>query len=166
MPEVMVRYRTASFFGKLYAPELLMGLQTVEEMQDIVIDATPDGRGGYSVDVESLKAGPAAEAAKAPDNVDTSTGEIIDAPATVVADPDDDALRTVEQQGGQSQQQDGPSFEDATAAVKAGDFDLARDMARSLPEGQQKAVEQAIANAQQPQQRQRRERGQGGLGIE
>lgn len=28
MPEVMLRYRTASFFGKLYAPELLMGLQT------------------------------------------------------------------------------------------------------------------------------------------
>ncbi|HQL08855.1 MAG TPA: hypothetical protein PLE35_04590 [Lentisphaeria bacterium] len=99
MPEVMLRYRTASFFGKLYAPELLMGLQTVEEMQDIVIDATPDGRGGYSVDVESLKAGPAAEAAKAPDNVDTNTGEIIDAPATVVTDQDD-ALRQVEQQTG------------------------------------------------------------------
>lgn len=167
MPEVMLRYRTASFFGKLYAPELLMGLQTVEEMQDIVIDATPDGRGGYSVDVESLKAGPAAEATKAPANVDTSTGEIIDAPATVVSDPDDDALRTVEQQGGQSQQQDGPGFEDAISAVKSGDFDSARDIARGLNDGQQKAVEQAIANAQQPQQqRQRRERGQGGLGIE
>lgn len=42
MPEVMLRYRTASFFGKLYAPELLMGLQTVEEAQDI-IDLNPDG---------------------------------------------------------------------------------------------------------------------------
>lgn len=166
MPEVMLRYRTASFFGKLYAPELLMGLQTVEEMQDIVIDAQPDGRGGYSVDVESLKAGPAAEAQKAPDNVDTSTGEIIDAHATTATDPDDDALRSVEQ-GGQSQQQDGPTFEDAIGAVKAGDFDLARDMARSLADGQKQAVEQAITNAQHPQQqRQRRERGQGGLGIE
>ena len=167
MPEVMLRYRTASFFGKLYAPELLMGLQTVEEMQDIVIDATPDGRGGYSVDVESLKSGPAAEATKVPANVDTSTGEIIDAPVTTATDPDDDALRTVEQQGGQSQQQDGPGFEDAISAVKSGDFDAARDIARGLNDGQQKAVEQAIANAQPPQQqRQRRERGQGGLGIE
>lgn len=46
MDEVMLRYRTASFFGKLYAPELLMGLQTVEEAQDI-IDLNPDG--SYSV---------------------------------------------------------------------------------------------------------------------
>lgn len=46
MDEVMLRYRTASFFGKLYAPELLMGLQTVEEAQDIV-DLNPDG--SYSV---------------------------------------------------------------------------------------------------------------------
>lgn len=99
MPEVMLRYRTASFFGKLYAPELLMGLQTVEEMQDIVIDATPDGRGGYSVDVESLKAIPDEEAPKASANVDTGTGEIIDAPATTENDPDDDALRQIEQQG-------------------------------------------------------------------
>lgn len=167
MPEVMLRYRTASFFGKLYAPELLMGLQTVEEMQDTVIDATPDGRGGYTVDVESLKSGPAKEAEKTPTNVDTSTGEIIDAPATVVTDPDDAALRQV---GQAVQQQNDPTFEDAIGAVKSGDFDLARDIARSLADEQKQAVEQAIANAQQPQQRRsRRERGQGGqdgLGIE
>lgn len=42
MPEVMLRYRTASFFGKLYAPELLMGLQSTEEVYDI-IDMNPDG---------------------------------------------------------------------------------------------------------------------------
>lgn len=36
MDEVMLRYRTASFFGKLYAPELLMGLQTAEEVEDII----------------------------------------------------------------------------------------------------------------------------------
>lgn len=35
MQEVMLRYRAASLFGKLYAPELLMGLQTAEETQDI-----------------------------------------------------------------------------------------------------------------------------------
>lgn len=51
MPEVMLRYRTASFFGKLYAPELLMGLQTVEESQDI-IDIHPDG--SYSVGQQSF----------------------------------------------------------------------------------------------------------------
>lgn len=37
MPDVMLRYRAASFFGKLYAPELLMGIQTAEEMEDKTI---------------------------------------------------------------------------------------------------------------------------------
>lgn len=36
MDEVMLRYRTASFFGKLYAPELLMGIQSAEEVQDYI----------------------------------------------------------------------------------------------------------------------------------
>ena len=35
MPELMLRYRAASFFGRLYAPEILNGLQTVEESEDI-----------------------------------------------------------------------------------------------------------------------------------
>ena len=51
MDEVMLRYRTASFFGKLYAPELLMGLQTVEEAQDIIEASTgPDGTISVNVD--------------------------------------------------------------------------------------------------------------------
>jgi hypothetical protein len=42
MPEMMLRYRTASFFGKLYAPELLMGLPSSEEVHDIrEVDITP-----------------------------------------------------------------------------------------------------------------------------
>ena len=36
MQEVMLRYRAASMFGKLYAPELLLGLQSAEEVQDVV----------------------------------------------------------------------------------------------------------------------------------
>jgi len=35
MPEVMLRYRSASFFGKNYAPDILMGMQSVEELYDI-----------------------------------------------------------------------------------------------------------------------------------
>lgn len=35
MPELMLRYRAAAFFGRLYAPELLMGMQTTEELNDI-----------------------------------------------------------------------------------------------------------------------------------
>lgn len=35
MPELMFRYRSASFFGRLYTPEILNGMQSVEEMLDI-----------------------------------------------------------------------------------------------------------------------------------
>lgn len=34
MPELMIRYRAAAFFGRLYAPDILMGMHTVEEVQD------------------------------------------------------------------------------------------------------------------------------------
>lgn len=35
MPEQMLRYRAASFWTRAYAPEISMGMHTVEEMQDI-----------------------------------------------------------------------------------------------------------------------------------
>lgn len=54
MPDVMLRYRTASFFGKLYAPELLMGLQTTEEVHD-TIDVTPAPDGTLQADIDSLR---------------------------------------------------------------------------------------------------------------
>ena len=40
MPELMLRYRSAAFFGRLYAPEMLLGMQAAEEVADI-IDVTP-----------------------------------------------------------------------------------------------------------------------------
>lgn len=42
MPELMLRYRAAAFFGRLYAPDVLMGMQTAEEVIDVEpIDVTP-----------------------------------------------------------------------------------------------------------------------------
>ena len=55
MPEVMLRYRAASFFGKLYAPELLMGIATAEEMQD-TIDLTPQADGSFARQEEAQAA--------------------------------------------------------------------------------------------------------------
>jgi hypothetical protein len=40
MPELMIRYRAAAFFGRLYAPDILLGMQTAEEAEDIVSDAS------------------------------------------------------------------------------------------------------------------------------
>lgn len=68
MPDQMFVYRCASFWQRAYAPELGMGLQTVEDIHD-TFDAPrgPDGR--FSVDLDSLR----------PDStssVDKETGEI------------------------------------------------------------------------------------------
>lgn len=35
MPDLMLKYRAATFFGREYVPDLLMGMQTVEEVNDI-----------------------------------------------------------------------------------------------------------------------------------
>lgn len=35
MPELMFRYRAAAFFGRLYAPDVLMGMATADEAEDI-----------------------------------------------------------------------------------------------------------------------------------
>lgn len=56
MPEVMLRYRAASFFGKLYAPELLMGLQTAEEVRDATIIMEPGEDGSYEMSFADLEA--------------------------------------------------------------------------------------------------------------
>ena len=44
MPSIMFMYRAASFFAKVYAPNITMGMQTREEMEDITVtDVTPHG---------------------------------------------------------------------------------------------------------------------------
>lgn len=35
MPDLMLRYRAAAFFGRLYCPELLMGMQSEDEVIDV-----------------------------------------------------------------------------------------------------------------------------------
>jgi hypothetical protein len=35
MPELMLRYRAAAFFGRLYAPDVLNGMQASEEIEDV-----------------------------------------------------------------------------------------------------------------------------------
>ena len=75
IPELMLRYRCASFFGRLYAPELLMGLQSREEVEDF-IEAKPDGSGNFTVNLGDLQD---QAAPPIPDQEDTSVsdGEIV-----------------------------------------------------------------------------------------
>lgn len=60
MPDVMLRYRAASFFGKLYAPELLMGLQSAEEIHDTTITIEPE-RTGQFLSLEDVNSTPSAK---------------------------------------------------------------------------------------------------------
>jgi hypothetical protein len=47
MEDQMLRYRSAAFFGRIYAPELLMGLPADDEVRDtLVLKEDPDG--GYT----------------------------------------------------------------------------------------------------------------------
>lgn len=95
MEEVMLRYRTASFFGKLYAPELLMGMQSVEEAQDIMTlnhDGTVDVPGKPVVTMPVARAEAPAAAAVQPTAAaaaDPATGETTPPPTAKVIDPAD-----------------------------------------------------------------------------
>lgn len=112
MPELMLRYRCASFFGRLYAPELLMGLPSAEEAEDITAVQQPDGT--YAVNVDDLRASQVkAESERKPvtektyrtpkadkpagETLDKQTGEIIDSEEQE-PDPEQD------EQAGQVQQ--------------------------------------------------------------
>lgn len=96
MPEIMLRYRAASLLGRLYAPELLMGLQSREEVEDF-IQAERDPDGAYVVDVSDLRnrepeppaVHDSAEEAEDVELVNTETGEILEAAAE--AEPADEA---------------------------------------------------------------------------
>ena len=35
IPELMLSYRAYAFFGRVYCPEIMMGLQSAEEVEDV-----------------------------------------------------------------------------------------------------------------------------------
>lgn len=94
MPEVMLRYRSAAFFGKLYAPELLMGLQTAEEATDIIdVERGPDGKYGMPMPLSELRdtGAPAADGQAAQDEQDDNAPA---GPATSTTPTADDGAAT------------------------------------------------------------------------
>jgi hypothetical protein len=76
------------------------------------------------------------------ENVDQATGEILDAPR------EETASQSVAE---------GPSIKDALQAVEDKDFELARDIARGLPDEDRRRVEAEIAKAQRPAAQNRRQ---------
>lgn len=73
MPEQMLRYRAAAWFIRVYAPEIAMGLRTVEEVRDTIeMEQAQDGsfvaseQQKTSMTVEEVKAAAQAQQAPAP----------------------------------------------------------------------------------------------------
>ena len=108
IPELMLRYRCASFFGRLYAPELLMGLQTSEEVHDF-IDAKPDGSGNFTVNLDDL------QNQSAPPIPDADS-DIVE--AEIVTDSTESATKTAESAADQTE-----SASETTETVTAADTD-------------------------------------------
>ncbi|MEJ1390292.1 MAG: hypothetical protein RPU34_05250, partial [Candidatus Sedimenticola sp. (ex Thyasira tokunagai)] len=78
MPEVMLGYRAASFFGKRYAPDILMGMQTAEELNDI-IDVNPQtGRVINDSQDQAVNTINSILKEEATEKVNTETGEVTD----------------------------------------------------------------------------------------
>jgi hypothetical protein len=66
MPDLMMRYRSAAFFGRIYAPELLMGLPTAEEVHDV-----------FSVDADgTVTSGGKQSVPRSTGDIDPATGEL------------------------------------------------------------------------------------------
>lgn len=48
MPQIMFRYRAATFFARTYCPETLLGMKTLDELDDIIVDLKRHTNGTYT----------------------------------------------------------------------------------------------------------------------
>jgi hypothetical protein len=133
LPDLMLRYRSAAFLGRLYAPECLMGIMTVDELDDVTqtgeIDVTPRvspatrSAGALLKEVATRSAPPAERGVISDEFVNRGTGEVV---------PPMDVTSTA------------PTIDDVLAMVAAGDVDTAQDLARSLGDEDSARVFNAI----------------------
>ena len=72
MPEVMLRYRSATFLVRFYAPDVMLGYQTAEEVTDISYASGPD------LTASPLTGAMLIEQSQVGDVIDADTGEIVD----------------------------------------------------------------------------------------
>jgi hypothetical protein len=86
MPEIMLRYRSGTFLVRMYAPQVMLGYQTVEEREDLVFAAAPIA--------EPLTGQALLEQAAPAETVDAETGEVSEEapaqPGLNLADDSDD----------------------------------------------------------------------------
>jgi hypothetical protein len=127
MTQQMFRYRTASWLGRAYCPEVLMGLPTSDEIEDLAFSGAIDVRAERvaeaPIELPRAKAETRAPANAAPaqattvaGTVDKATGEVVD--ATKAAE-----VGTVQNTAGQPQGADAsqgePNSDPGKAAIDA-----------------------------------------------
>jgi hypothetical protein len=98
MPDQMMMYRAAAFFTRVYCPEITMGMQTREELEDIGpagVGALPEGRTTFRPE-KALGA------------------ESIDTTATELSEP-----QTAEQRTGETQTTEAAKLAEVNATIKA-----------------------------------------------
>jgi len=78
MPDLMLRYRSAAFFGRIYAPELLMGLPAAEEVPDI-IDVERQDDGTYSMPKSTMPEPPPAPVSKSAAKAAAAAATVVEA---------------------------------------------------------------------------------------
>ena len=85
MPDLMLRYRAASFFGRLFTPDLLMGLKTHEEIIDTVgVTAEKVETQSDVCNVNALLSKPAEKTKPEPTHAhNPHTGEVVQSEAPV-----------------------------------------------------------------------------------
>lgn len=131
IPDVMLRYRSASFLGRFYCPEVLMGIAMVDELIDIgdLSDVTPGATQRSRAVVSALREIPHADAPNA-----DALREFEQRSAPPPAE-DPPAQGATQRTASAPLQQDGafePCLADVAASIKAGDMDAAADLARGL----------------------------------
>lgn len=91
MPELMLRYRAAAFFGRLYAPEILMGMHTEYEMRDMgtVVDRGTSHAGSVVDAINAEFAEGKALEGEIVDDGPEHAGELMAAPKPIPAGPQD-----------------------------------------------------------------------------
>lgn len=92
MTDLMLRYRAATLFGRMYAPDILMGMQAQEEVQDIIdVEPLPE-RGSLALENKLTEAAPSPRkkrgaAAAAGPTVDVEPAPAPAAPAPAEPEP-------------------------------------------------------------------------------
>lgn len=134
----MLQYRAATFFGRLNAPDVLMGFgQTTEELQDSIIDVVPQADGTLAADIDKLRRTATTPAPRQePDGVmDVEAKDVDDLSRQKINKDElnDPKVNDISINSTQNTQvDDGADYRYAMTLVEQGSFDEALDFARSM----------------------------------